>query len=80
MNADSVEAEDPMECTLARVAERYIALHYPSFDSVKFPPIIRDHGDTWIVEYRLPEGSNGGTPVIEIDKSSLKILRAYHTQ
>ena len=80
---DSAEAEKPLtgiECTVARVAERYVAIHYPDFDSVRSPPIIRDKGNMWEVEYLLPETMIGGTPVILIDKSSLKVMRAYHTQ
>ena len=83
MNADLVAAETSktsIECTVARVAERYIATHYPDFDSVKNPPIVRDNGNIWIVEYQLPEGMIGGTPFIEIEKSSFKVLRALHTQ
>jgi hypothetical protein len=83
MNVDAVAAETSMtsiECTVARVAERYIATHNPDFDSVKNPPIVRDNGKIWIVEYQLPEGTIGGTPVIEIEKGSFKVLRAYHTQ
>jgi hypothetical protein len=83
MNVDSVAAETSMtslECTVARVAERYIATYYPDFDSVKNPPIVRDDGKIWIVEYQLPEGMIGGTPRIEIEKGSFKVLRALHTQ
>jgi hypothetical protein len=83
MNVDPVAAETSktsIECTVARVAERYIATHYPDFDSVKNPPVVRDNGKIWIVEYQLPEGTIGGTPFIEIEKGSFKVLRAYHTQ
>jgi len=34
----------------------------------------------WQVWYQLPEGSLGGTPVLLIDKKSLKVLRAHHEQ
>lgn len=82
-NANSIVAEASMsstKCTVARVAERYITMHYPDFDSIKYPPIIRDNGEVWIVEYQLPEEMIGGTPVIEVEKSSLSVLRAYRTQ
>jgi hypothetical protein len=83
MHVDSVAAETSMtsiECTVARVAERYIAIHYPDFDSVKNPPIVWDDGKIWIVEYQLPKGMIGGTPRIEIEKGSFKVLRGLHTQ
>ena len=70
----------PIECTVKRVAERHIAIHYPDFDSIKYPPIVRDDGTIWTVHYQLPAGTIGGTPVIEIEKGSFKVLRAYRTQ
>ncbi len=69
-----------MECTVARIAERYIATHYPNFDSVKNPPVVHDKGDSWEVEYELPKGVIGGTPVVVIEKATLKVLRSFHTQ
>jgi hypothetical protein len=35
----------PNKCTVMRVAERYIALHHPEFDSIESPPILLDNGD-----------------------------------
>jgi hypothetical protein len=67
-------------CTVTRVAERHIALHFPEFDSMESPPILKDTGDTWLVYYKLPEDTLGGTPEVIIDKRTLKVLRAYHTQ
>lgn len=68
------------ECTVARVAERYIASHYPDFDSIESPPIVRDIGNAWEVKYRLPSDRIGGTPVVVIEKATLKVLRSYQTQ
>src|SRR5690348_510455 len=68
------------ECTIVRIAERYIAIHFPEFDSLKNPPIVKDEGSKWHVEYELPEGTIGGTPVLVIDKGTLKVERAYRTQ
>ena len=82
-HGDFVAAETsptPIECTVTRVAERYIAVHYPDFDSIKNPPIVRDDGTIWTVHYQLPAEMIGGTPVIEIEKGSFKVLRAYRTQ
>lgn len=68
------------ECTILRIAERYIATHYPDFDSTHTKPAVKDLGDKWEVTYDLPEDMLGGTPVVIIDKHNSKILRAYHTQ
>jgi hypothetical protein len=76
-NEDSMRATD---CTVARIAERYIAIRYPDFDSVKNPPIVRDRGDSWQVEYELPKGVIGGTPIVVIEKTTLRVLRSFQTQ
>jgi len=70
----------PTECTVARVAERHITTRFPDFDSIKNPPIVHDKGDSWEVQYELPNGVLGGTPVVIIDKATLKVLRSFHTQ
>ncbi len=68
------------ECAAARVAERYVITHYPDFDTVTNPPIVHDKGDEWEVEYELPSGVLGGTPVVVVHKATLKVLRSFHTQ
>jgi hypothetical protein len=73
-------SQESKECLVARIAERYIALHYPDFDSIRTPPIVHDKGTFWEVEYQLPEGTIGGTPVVLIDKATLRVIRAYRTQ
>jgi hypothetical protein len=68
------------QCSILRVAERHIALYFPNFDSIESPPVLEDSGDTWLVYYKLPKDTLGGTPEVIIDKRTLKVLRAYHTQ
>ena len=70
----------PAERAVARVAQEYIATRNPDFDSVKNPPIVHDKGDSWEVEYELPMGVIGGTPIVVIDKATLKVLRSFHAQ
>jgi NTF2 fold immunity protein len=78
--ADTWGSMTSTKCTVMRVAERHIALHYPEFDSIESPPILEDNGDTWLVYYKLPKDTLGGTPEVIVDKRTLKVLRAYHTQ
>jgi hypothetical protein len=68
------------ECVIARIAERYLVTHYPDFDSIRNPPVVRDMGALWEVHYKLPDGQIGGTPIIEVEKSSLKIVRVLRGQ
>jgi hypothetical protein len=69
-----------VESTVARIADREIALKMPEFDSVKFPAVVRDAGNQWEVDYKLPDGVIGGTPVVVIDKKTLAPVRIYKTQ
>jgi len=73
-------SNSPSECTVARVAERHIAVRYPEFDSVKNSPLVEDKEQTWQVRYELPKGTLGGTPVVIIEKGTLKVLRSFHEQ
>lgn len=68
------------ETAAVSAARDYVATHFPEFDTVKNPPLVHDNGDTWEVEYELPKGTLGGTPVIVIDKKTLEVLRSSHTQ
>nr|WP_041756174.1 YbbC/YhhH family protein [Bradyrhizobium sp. ORS 278] len=77
--ADSVSMKSP-QFTAARIAERYLAVHYPAFDTIAMPPIVDDEGDVWKVSYELPPNMAGGNPVIVVEKTSWKVLRVYHEQ
>lgn len=66
--------------TIMRVAEGYIATHYPDFDGSNFKSIIQDKEDIWEVTYELPELTLGGVPVILIDKKTMEVVSGYHTQ
>jgi len=76
--AGRLAAED--ELKVVQIARDYVATRWPNFDLAGSPPIIKSRGELWQVWYQLPEGSLGGTPVLLIDKKSLKVLRAHHEQ
>jgi hypothetical protein len=67
-------------CKIVRIAERVLAVRYPEFDSINKPPVVHDKGTAWEVEYELPKGVIGGTPVVVIDKTTMKVLRSFQTQ
>jgi hypothetical protein len=73
-------SNSPSECTVARIAERHIAVRYPEFDSLKYPPLVEDKGQTWEVGYELPKNTMGGTPVVVIEKGTLKVLHSFQEQ
>ena len=71
---------DSKEVRIARVVERYVALHYASFDSLKYELVIEGDSKNWVVTFKLPDGAIGGTPTIVLNKITLEILEAYRTQ
>jgi hypothetical protein len=62
------------------IADFYIDKNYPFIRREALEPQARDQGVSWIVTYRLPPGSVGGSPVVEIQKRDGKILHARHSQ
>ncbi|MDQ4087727.1 MAG: YbbC/YhhH family protein [Pseudomonadota bacterium] len=62
------------------IADVYVAKHYPFSRREYLRPVAHDQGQTWIVTYDLPEDSVGGTPTIEIDKRTSRVVYAHHTQ
>lgn len=67
-------------CLFSRVAEQYVAKHYPAFDTINNPPIVEDLGSSWKVAYELPPTTLGGTPILIIDKDTLEVTSAQHSQ
>jgi NTF2 fold immunity protein len=79
----SIAKEDlisPTEHAAVLVAQDYVAIHFPKFGTLRNPPIVYDKGGAWQVEYELPSGVMGRTPVVVIEKATLKVLRSFHTQ
>jgi NTF2 fold immunity protein len=68
------------EREVVRVAQDYLTDRFPDFDSRLRLPVVHDRGNSWEIEYELPIGVIGGTPVVIIDKATLKVLRSIHTQ
>ena len=68
-----------VRCTVARVAERWVAKNYPDYDTIKNLPIVTDQGSHWLVGYNVGYMVFGGSPTVEIDKETLRVLRGYHT-
>lgn len=63
-----------------RIADDTVRTKFPESNLRILKRYIRDGGDTWIVEYHVPEGYAGGGPTIEIDKSSRKVSSAWASQ
>ena len=58
INISSAHADEPepaAKCKILRVAEHYVAIHYPDFDSLSVDPMVRDYGDRWVVHLPSPE-------------------------
>jgi hypothetical protein len=68
------------ECAVTQIAEKEVAAKFPDFDMARNPPMVQDKGNQWRVDYRLPDGVLGGTPVVLIDKKTMKVVRVFHSQ
>jgi hypothetical protein len=68
------------ECQVVWIANSYVAEHYPDFDLAHYKPLVHDKGAVWLVDYEIPDGVIGGTPVVEIEKGANAFIRSYHTQ
>ena len=69
-------ASKARQCDAIRIAERYLVVHFPNWDSIKHPPVVEEQGDTWLVSYKFPEGVLGSAPEIVVDKKTLKVVRS----
>lgn len=65
---------------IARIVERYVAMHFPSFESLKYEMVVKEEAEKLVVFYRLPDGVIGGTPTVVLRKDSLEVVQAYRTQ
>jgi hypothetical protein len=70
----------PLKMRIAKVGNDYVAQHFPDWDRAKYPVLIKDKSDMWVFEYKLRENMMGGTPLVEIRKRDLTIIRAYREQ
>lgn len=69
---------------LLAVAHEYVKTHHPEWDEAKdgflFPPRLTDKGKIWELTFVLSDDLLGGVPVFLIDKATLKIVNAYHSE
>lgn len=77
---DPAPKSGTIEYRVAQIGEATVAAYYPKYDRKRFPVRIRQEKDRWVFNYRLPEGAFGGTPTVEIDKKTLKVVDVYQPQ
>ncbi len=70
-------------------SEQLAAIARNHLDSLSRPPFkidpndvahVYDRGDKWIITFMSPNATIGGGPTVEIDKRTLKPIKAYITQ
>jgi len=69
--------------TLVSIAKEYIQRVHPRWlaETRELPPTVTDRGTYWEVSFvRPPPVGPGGVPFVHIDKKTLKVIKAYHTQ
>lgn len=68
------------EVRIARVFERYVAVHYPSYESLSYDLLVEDRPGNWLVTFKLPDGVIGGAPTVILKKGTLEVVQAYRAQ
>jgi hypothetical protein len=76
----AISAETKIPSKILDAANRYVKEKYPYFDTKRYPQQVADLGNAWEVSFVLPNDSKGGSPVVDIDKSTLQLLKIFHTQ
>lgn len=66
---------------LLAITVAYLKEHHPDWlQDLDLPSEVNDKGDCWEVTWQLPADMVGGVPYVHIDKTTMKVIRAYHTQ
>jgi hypothetical protein len=73
-------SRDVTDVQAIAIADAYVAKNYPMSPRHLLRPVAHDQGRTWLVTYEPPEDSAGGTPTIEVDKRSSRVVAAFHDQ
>lgn len=68
------------ECDFVKVAEAYVAKHFPRSDITGLRRLVFETENRWRVTWELPFGTLGGTPDLEIDKQTCRVVSAVHWQ
>jgi len=77
--ADDTPARPP-KCEPVKVAERYLAEHFPGYGKMREKPALRRTNEAWQVEYELPPGYIGGTPTVTISRATCEVTKVLLTQ
>jgi hypothetical protein len=67
---------------LLSIARSYLQRNHPDWvsETLELPSRITDKGDCWEVTFDLPKDTVGGTPVILVEKTTFRVIKAYHEQ
>ncbi len=77
----AVDAACQTKVQIATIAADYIETNaQPAIDDLKYPAIVDDKGDVWLVWYQLPNDATGGGAMVFIDKLSCKVMQVLMGQ
>lgn len=77
---DKAPSREATKDDAVKIADETVRMEFPEANLSILQRSIRDNGQTWRIEYRVPDGYAGGGPTIEIDKSSRKVVSAWASQ
>jgi hypothetical protein len=67
------------KCDYIAIAQKATLKAYPDY-KFKRPAAMHDHGTFVVVDYPLPEGWVGGSPVVRIEKGTCHVMSITRTQ
>jgi hypothetical protein len=72
----------PAEIKAMQIGEDYVAANFKGFTVGDQRAKLVDKGDYWLFYYYVPGKYPriGGSPTVEIDKQTFKVIRSYLTQ
>jgi hypothetical protein len=71
--------KSPALCDYQQIARSETARRFPDYRTDR-PLVFRDEGDTREMAFQLPPGYAGGSPHVDIRKSSCAVSRVYGSQ
>ncbi len=68
--------------TVIKAAKEAIKNEHPEWTkSFNLIPVLADMSTYWEISFHFPDDTiMGGTPVVELEKDTLKVIKMYHTQ
>lgn len=79
VGADMAELKE-LDADLKAIAMAAVRERFPDFDANRYPLRVVDGGNHFVVDFVLPPDMIGGSPVVQINKSTRTVIKLFRTQ